>query len=201
MDVTDEFKKVRIFFTDDGFVAVLEEMAVAFMAFIEGHGIAGHKPAHDLAKRGRAGSEQEMKMVWDQGPCVTLGLGFFQGISQTIKEGFTVLVVSEDFGSVDATGPSEMRPSETEKPTRFHGVNFDVLWSRLNRKERFNGVKISPGRHDLLQESGGVKSWLARHGNGLYGLWVKGYWLYGMAMIQDQDFLEDRSDSFSSFPL
>ncbi len=56
MDVADEFKEIRVFFTDNGFVAVLEEVASSFVAFVEGDGIAGHKPAHDFAEWGRAGS-------------------------------------------------------------------------------------------------------------------------------------------------
>ena len=34
-------------------------------------------------------------MVWDQGPGVALGLGFFEDICQAIEEGVSVLVVSE----------------------------------------------------------------------------------------------------------
>ena len=60
-------------------------------------------------------------MIWDQGPSVALGLGFFQNVCKTFQKGFTVLVVAEDLSSFD-----------------------------------------SPG-HDVLQEAGGVKSWLAWH--------------------------------------
>ena len=86
MGVADEFKEVRVFFTDNGFVAVLEEMAAAFMAFIEGHGIAGHKPAHDFTEWGRAGSQEEVKMVWDQGPSIALGLGFLKDHSKSFQK-------------------------------------------------------------------------------------------------------------------
>jgi len=66
MDVSDEFHEVRIFFTDNGFVSVLEKVATPFMAFVKGNGIAGHEAAHDFAERGRAGSQQKMKMIWNQ---------------------------------------------------------------------------------------------------------------------------------------
>ena len=34
-------------------------------------------------------------MIRDQGPCVALGLGFFEDDGETVKEGVAVLVVSE----------------------------------------------------------------------------------------------------------
>jgi len=56
MDVADQFEEIRIFFADDGFVAVLEEMACAFVSFVEGHGVSGHEAAHYVAEWGRAGT-------------------------------------------------------------------------------------------------------------------------------------------------
>ena len=61
-------------------------------------------------------------MVRDQGPCVALGLGFFEDNGETFEEGVAVLVVSEKFPPFNAPG------------------------------------------HDVLEEAGGVKSWLAGHG-------------------------------------
>ena len=54
VDIADQLQEVRVFFTDDRFVAVLEEMAAAFMAFVEGDGISGHETAHDFAEWSRA---------------------------------------------------------------------------------------------------------------------------------------------------
>ena len=42
MDIADEFQEIRIFFADDGFIPVLEEMAAPFMPLIEGDSMAGH---------------------------------------------------------------------------------------------------------------------------------------------------------------
>ena len=56
MDVANQFQEVRVFFADNGFVAVLEEMATSLMTFIEGNGVSGHEAAHDFAEWGRAGS-------------------------------------------------------------------------------------------------------------------------------------------------
>ena len=48
MDIADEFQEIRVFFAHNGFVSVLEEVAVAFVAFIEGYCISGHEAAHVL---------------------------------------------------------------------------------------------------------------------------------------------------------
>ena len=62
MDIPEEFQKIRIFFTDDGFVSILKEVPDALMAFIESNCISSHKAAHDLAQRCLAGAEEEVKM-------------------------------------------------------------------------------------------------------------------------------------------
>ena len=65
MDVTNKLQKVWIFFAYNGFIAVLEEVAAPFMAFVEGDRVAGHKAAHDFAEWRKTCAEQEVKMVWD----------------------------------------------------------------------------------------------------------------------------------------
>jgi len=79
-------------------------MTATFVAFIKGHGISGHETAHDFAQGCSTGSQEEMKMIWDQRPGVALGLRLFQNNGQTIQKGFSVLIVSEDFTSFDAAG-------------------------------------------------------------------------------------------------
>ena len=74
------------------------------MTFVEGNGIPCHEAAHDFAEWGRAGTYEKVTMVRDQRPCITLGLCLFQDNSQTIQEGFSVLIVPEDFTAFDAAG-------------------------------------------------------------------------------------------------
>lgn len=74
------------------------------MSFVEGDGISGHQPSHDLAERGLAYSQEEMEMVWDQGPSVALGLGFFENDGQAIEEGLAVFVVAEELSSFNSPG-------------------------------------------------------------------------------------------------
>ena len=70
-------------------------MADTFVALVEGNCVSGHQAAHDFAERRTAGTKQEMKMVRNQAPGVALGLGLFEDVGQTVKEGLAVLVVSE----------------------------------------------------------------------------------------------------------
>ena len=43
-------------------------------------------------------------MVWNQGPGITLGLGFLKNVCKTLQEGGVVLVVSEKFPSFNSPG-------------------------------------------------------------------------------------------------
>ena len=43
-------------------------------------------------------------MVWDQGPSIALGLGFFEDICQAMEEGIAVLVVAEELSSFNSPG-------------------------------------------------------------------------------------------------
>jgi len=104
VDVANKFQEVWVFFADDGFVSVLEEMACTLMFFIEGNRITGHEFPHDLAEGGRAGAQKKVKMIRDQGPGITLGLGFFQDDGQAVEEGFAVFVIKEELAAFDATG-------------------------------------------------------------------------------------------------
>ena len=109
MDIADQFQQVRVFFADDGFVSVLEEVACPLVSFVEGDGVTGHEFSHDLAERGRPGAQQEVKMVRDHGPRVALGLGLLEDDGQTIEEGLTVFVILEEGPSLNPSGHNMLK--------------------------------------------------------------------------------------------
>lgn len=74
------------------------------MSFVEGDSITGHETAHYFAQWGRPYAQKEMKVVWDQGPGVTLGLGFFEDDGEPFQERLAIFVVDEDFSSFDSPG-------------------------------------------------------------------------------------------------
>jgi len=43
-------------------------------------------------------------MVWDQGPGVALGLGFFENVCKTFQEGVAVVVIPEKLPSFNSPG-------------------------------------------------------------------------------------------------
>jgi len=50
VDVSDQFQEIWVFFTYDGFIPVLEEVAATFMALIKSDSITGHETAHNFAE-------------------------------------------------------------------------------------------------------------------------------------------------------
>ena len=101
VDIADQLQEIWIFFADNGFVPVLKEVAAALMAFIEGDRIARHDAAHEHAERDRAGAQEEVKMVWNERPCIALSLGLFENDCKSFKEGFAVFIISEDISLLD----------------------------------------------------------------------------------------------------
>jgi len=117
MDVADQLQEIRIFFADDGFVAILEKVATTFVSFVEGDGVSGHHSAHDFAewgrarpasrgisRGGRAGAQKDVKVVGDQSPSIALGLGLLKDQGQTFKKGSAILIIPKDFSAFDPPG-------------------------------------------------------------------------------------------------
>ena len=86
MDVTDQFQQVRVLFAQDGFVTVLEKVAVAMVAEIVTDGVPGQEPPHDGGQRGGAGPEQKVEVVGNQRPGIAGGLGLNQNSSEAIEK-------------------------------------------------------------------------------------------------------------------
>ena len=72
------------------------------MTSVEGDSITGHEAAHDLTQRGRPGAHEEVKMVRQKRPRVTLGLSLFKDIGKALKKSFPVFVVFEDVTAFDS---------------------------------------------------------------------------------------------------
>jgi len=64
--------------------------------------MAGQQPPHKGGDRGRAGSQQQMKMVGNQRPSVADGCGTFNEGAHSFKEIVPVLVVPEYVPAFDA---------------------------------------------------------------------------------------------------
>ena len=129
MDVADQFQEIRIFFADDRFVSILEKVTTTFVAFVEGNSVPGHETAHDFAEWGGAGAQEEVEMVWNQGPCVALHLGFFEDDGESFQERLTVLVIEEDVSSFNSPGHDVLEEAWGVKSwLACHFVFFDKIF-------------------------------------------------------------------------
>ncbi len=94
------------------------------MSFVESYRVTGHKPAHYVAEWCWACAQKEVKVVRDQGPGVTLRLGFFEDAGEPFQERLAVLVIEEDLSS-------------------FYSPGHDVL-------QKAGGVKSGLARHFFI---------------------------------------------------
>ena len=74
------------------------------MSFVEGNSITGHEAAHYVAQWCRACTQKKVKMVWNQGPSVALGLGFFEDAGESFQERLAVIVIQKDLSSFYSPG-------------------------------------------------------------------------------------------------
>ena len=83
-------------------MTVLEEMAGAAMAQIEGHCVTGQQSSHELSRRELARAQEEMEMVVEQGPSEAVGPRRDQQIRKPLEEPAAVVIVVEDGALFDA---------------------------------------------------------------------------------------------------
>jgi hypothetical protein len=57
--------------------------------------IARHQATHDSGHRRRAGLEQQMKMIRDQGPGKTTGFSFYQNFAKPMDKIVAILIVAK----------------------------------------------------------------------------------------------------------
>lgn len=102
MNISNQFEKVGILFTNNRFVSILKQMSRTFVPEVEVDGIAGEKSAHQGGQSGLAWAEQEMNVVGHQRPSETLGTGLNEEFREVSKKSFTVDIVPEDIAAVNA---------------------------------------------------------------------------------------------------
>jgi hypothetical protein len=86
----------------DRFIAVLKQVAMTAVSSIEIDGMAGQQPTHHGGYRIAAGAQQQMKMIGDQRPGKAAGFRLFQDLAQPIDKIVTILIIFENFTTLDA---------------------------------------------------------------------------------------------------
>jgi hypothetical protein len=102
VNVADQFEKVWFLFTEDGFVAVLEEMAGSFVTPVERDGIAGQEATHDAGNGRNARPKEEMDVIREKGEGIAGGFSFTEHHGSTLDEPLPVNVIIEDGTSHNA---------------------------------------------------------------------------------------------------
>ena len=96
MDIADEFQQIGIFLAQNRFVPVLEQVAHPVVAPIEVYGVTGEQFFHQGRNGNVAGSQQQMEMIWDQGPGEAAGAGFRQKFAQALQKAVIVHLIAKD---------------------------------------------------------------------------------------------------------
>jgi hypothetical protein len=102
VEIADQLQEVRLFLHHDGLVAVLEEVADALMAAVEGACVAREEGAHTAGQRALPGSDQEVGVIREEGPrvngeCATLRQG-----RQASDEVVSISVILEDDAALES---------------------------------------------------------------------------------------------------
>ena len=127
MDITDQLQEIGLVFANDRFVAILKEMPISPVAAVEGDGIAGHETSHGPAQMNIFASEQEMKMVWKQRPCITMDSSRIQHVLKAGQEIPIVLLVPEDPAPLNSPGHDVLeKAGGIESGLARHG--YLVIW-------------------------------------------------------------------------
>jgi hypothetical protein len=103
MDVSNKFQLICIFFADEGFVSVLEQVAGAFVAEVEVNSITGKKSAHEGSETSLTRPQKKVCMVGKQRPGEAVGTGCNKKFRKTLKKSPSVGVIAEDVASVHTT--------------------------------------------------------------------------------------------------
>ena len=95
-------------------------MSAAPVQAIEPAGVAAHKLSHPPGDRAVTGSQQQVKVVRQQGPGVTSGLSCTQDRLQPLDEILPVGILSENLAALD--------PSANDMVQSTRGINAGSAW-------------------------------------------------------------------------
>jgi hypothetical protein len=102
MDIADKGQKVGVFFAEDGFVSVFEEMTRSSMAAIVVLGIPREEFSHDRGDAISTTLKQNMDMIAHESPSVIFALALCNILTEPLQKTRPVLFVFEDGSFVDA---------------------------------------------------------------------------------------------------
>jgi len=104
VEVADQFEKIGLHLDDDGLVPVLEEVAGPPMAAVEDARVPREEGPHAPGEGAGARPDQEMEMVWEEGPRVDRERPYLDQACHPAHEVVPIPVVPEDRLSIQSPG-------------------------------------------------------------------------------------------------
>jgi hypothetical protein len=101
MDVADKGQKVVVFFAEDGFVPVFEQMPGSAMPSIIVLGIPGEEFSHNRGYAVFTTLKQNMGVIAHENPSVYFALPISDILTKALQESGPVLFVFEDSSFID----------------------------------------------------------------------------------------------------
>ncbi len=135
VEIPHQLQKVRFRLHHDGFIPVLKEMAAPVVPAVEGAGVPREEGAHGVGQRARPRPDQQVEVVWEEGPGEDGDRARRGPGGQPLDEIGAIRVVPKDRSALD--------------PARHHVV------------EDARGVQPGSARHarSLLRRRGQVKQY------------------------------------------
>lgn len=124
VDVPHQLQAVGVLLNQNGFVAVLKEMAMPPVPSIEIAGIPSQKPSHDCRERNRASAKEKVSVIWKKRPGKNPNTGVRNENGQSVDPLLPVLVISEYGTPLNSPHHNMVQCSRSVKPrtTRHAGT-------------------------------------------------------------------------------
>ena len=121
-------EQVGVGFDEDGLEAVLEEMAGAAMAVVEGDGEAGQQASHQRRQGHGTAAQEQANVVGQECPRQEAGVAAPEQRSKALQEVAAIGIVAEDRAPFDSTGHDVMqRTGCIEARTAGHAERIRVI--------------------------------------------------------------------------
>ena len=120
VDIADKLGEIGVFLTENRLVAILEELPVTVVLFVEAHGVAGKQTGHDGVKGCPPSLHEEMRVIAEKRPCVAGGMGIGEYLAHPFDEMILVDIITEDQSSFYA--------ADDDMVEDVWGIQTGVAW-------------------------------------------------------------------------
>ncbi len=134
MDVANQGKEIIVFIAEDGFVAVLEEMAGAAVTSVEVQGVPGEELAHESRDARLVAFEENVYVIVQQCPGIDCAFSLGQDQPESFEEPAFVFVVTENVCLVDSSNHDVVQGTGD--------IQAGLAWHKVMLTKALSGVKI-----------------------------------------------------------